>query len=139
MFQLKTMLIVVDDPELAHVLVEACRRIGLYPQTAQNVVTATARIYRRKPDILCVNAEMPFGAGLELCQMLASTIQGQKVPVIVLTDRRYPDTILRCGPLCAYYVRKSGDVWNRILPLIYELVDIDPIANHVLFGWDEAS
>jgi DNA-binding response OmpR family regulator len=139
MFQLKTMLIVVDDPELAHVLVEACRRIGLYPQTAQNVMTATARIYRRKPDVVCVDAEMPSGDGLALCGMLASTSQGQKVPVIVLTDCREPEAIRCCGGLCAYYVRKAGDLWSRILPVIYELVEIEPIASHVLFGWDEAS
>lgn len=29
--------------------------------------------------------------------------------------------------------------WRLTGWVIYELVDIEPIANHVLFGWDEAS
>lgn len=137
-FQLKNMLIVVDDPELACVLAEGCRRIGLYPQMADDTPTAISRIYARTPDIVCVDAEMPSGVGLALCRMLALTSQGQKIPVIALTGRKTPEVIRSCDELCAYYVGKSGDVWNRVMPVVYELVDIEPRVNHELLGWDEA-
>lgn len=138
-FHLKNILIVGDNPQLTHVLSEGCRRIGLYPRTADDMPTAIARIYSREPDIVCVDAEMQNGVALELCGLLSSTSQGQEIPVIVVTGRDFLEAVRACGELCVYYVRKSDALWTSIRAVIYELVDIEPVASHHLLGWDEVS
>ncbi|MBI2480336.1 MAG: response regulator [Planctomycetia bacterium] len=132
MRQQKNILIVDDDPELVEVLAECCRHIGLFPRTAHNTLTALARIEERLPDLVCVDVMMPTGDGLMLCEMLSSTFQKLGIPIIVLTGRKDPEIVLSCRDLCANYVHKSGDVWSRIEPVIYELMDIESINGELV-------
>jgi hypothetical protein len=56
--------------------------------------------------------------------MMCSDPQAAQIPVIILSQDKDPEIVRRCGPMCAYYVRKSDDLWPRIEPVIYELVDV---------------
>jgi hypothetical protein len=42
--------------------------------------------------------------------------------LIVLTGSEDPETVRRCHSLKAYYVPKCADVWQRIEPLLNELL-----------------
>jgi CheY-like chemotaxis protein len=57
--------------------------------------------------------------------MLASHERLAKIPVIMLTGNCDQDTIRRCYNMCAYFVPKCPDVWPRVEPLLYELLDVD--------------
>jgi len=122
--QRKSILIVEDNRELVSVLAVRCRRLGFRVRVADEVVPALAALDDELPDLACINVNLP-GGGLRICELLAADPRGVQVPVIVLTGRKDDETIRRCGGLCAYYLHKSGRLWERLEPVIYELLDID--------------
>ena len=60
----------------------------------------------------------------ELNAVLSKDEEYSATPVIILTGRTDPETIRRCGDMCAYYVNKTTNVWARVRPVIYELIDV---------------
>ena len=71
---------------------------------------------------MCLDVNLPGGNGLSLCEMLCTDDRMADIPKIILTGRSDPDTIRRCHSMCAYYVEKSSDVWERMGPLLIEVL-----------------
>ena len=122
----KKILIVDDDFDLVLALATRCRQIGLQVQTAHNALTAVMRMGEALPDLVCLDVKMPTADGLSVCEMMAADPEMARIPVVVLTGRKDEMTIRRCRDLLAYYLHKSGDIWRRLEPVIYELIDIEP-------------
>jgi CheY-like chemotaxis protein len=118
----KTILIADDDHELVHVLAVRCRRLGLNVLCAHDAFSALSLVKTGRPDVVCLDVDMPAGNGLGVCEMLSSDAACRTIPIIILTGRTDPETIMRCHSLCAYYVEKCPDVWSRIEPLLKELL-----------------
>lgn len=125
----KTILIADDDQDLVAALSARCRQMGLNVFTASDATDAFYAIDIRGPDLVCLDIGMPGGNGLAVCEMLADDDQWRGIPVIILTGRSDEETIQRCRNLSAHYVAKSHDVWQRMKPLICELLDIAPAEN----------
>ena len=121
---MKTVLIADDDLDLVQALSVRCKQMGLDVITASDATDALYAIDIRGPDLVCLDINMPGGNGLAVCEMLVSDEHRSTIPVIMLTGRTDEDTIMRCHSLSAYYVSKSHDVWQKIKPLICELLDI---------------
>lgn len=117
-----TILLVDDDSDLLSVLGQRCRSIGFQVQTAHNLLTATATVERRPPDVICVDVRMPTGNGLRFCESLADGVDTAHVPIIVLTGQRDEATRQWCRRLGAHYVAKRTDVWNELESLLRKLV-----------------
>ncbi len=106
----KTILIADDDHELVHVLAVRCRRLGLNVLCAHDAFTSLSLVKTGRPDVVCLDVDMPAGNGLGVCEMLSSDAECRTIPIIILTGRTDPETIMRCHSLCAYYVEKCADV-----------------------------
>jgi DNA-binding response OmpR family regulator len=115
-------LIADDDRNLVDALAVRCRQLGLVVRTAHDARTALNIIFDDRPDVACLDVNMPCGNGLCVCEMLASDSRFVSLPVIVLTGNTDQDTVRRCHNLCAYYVPKCVDLWSRIGPLLQELL-----------------
>jgi DNA-binding response OmpR family regulator len=115
-------LIADDDRNLVDALAVRCRMLGLVVRTAHDSRTALNIIFEERPDVACLDVNMPCGNGLCVCEMLASDPRFVSLPVIVLTGNTDQDTVRRCHNLCAYYVPKCVDIWSRIGPLLQELL-----------------
>ena len=125
----KTILIADDDHDLTNVLALRCTELGLDVHTASDAMTALSKAHRYHPDLICLDVQMPGGNGLSACEMLTTDDELSSLPVIMLTGQRDEDTIRRCHDMCAYYVLKCPDVWQRVEPLICELLDLtQPVA-----------
>jgi len=122
----KSVLIADDDRDLARVLATRMKRLGLRVRVAHDALKTLNMVRDRTPDLICLDVSMPAGNGLSVCEMLATDPNSSSIPVIILTGRKDKETIRRCHDMCAYYVLKSPDVWKRIEPVLYELLDIDP-------------
>jgi DNA-binding response OmpR family regulator len=118
----KTILIADDDHELVHALAVRCRRLGLNVLCAHDAFSALSLVKTGRPHVVCLDVEMPAGNGLSVCEMLSSDAACRTIPIMILTGRTDPETIMRCHSLCAYYVEKCPDVWSRIEPLLKELL-----------------
>ena len=117
----KTILIADDDEELAGILCERCKSLGLNADVAYTALTALGKIDEMEPDIVMLDVEMPQGNGLSVCEMMATNPHMAMIPVIMLTGRADRDTIRRCHEMCAFYISKNGDIWSRVEPLLREL------------------
>jgi two-component system, OmpR family, phosphate regulon response regulator PhoB len=125
----KTILIADDDSDLADALAKRCERLGLKTIVAYDGLSTSKTIVERPPDLVCLDLNMPLGSGMDVCRMLAGDASLASIPVIVLTCRCDAETICRCRAMGAHYVLKSADVWERLEPLIEQLL-------HVSFGDD---
>jgi len=125
----KTILLVDDDADLISSMELRCKSIGLNVRTAHNALTAIMLMDHALPDLVCLDVNMPTGNGLAICEAMASDPVTAKIPVIIMTACCSLETLKKCGDLCAYHVHKSGNLWRRLEPVIYELIDIEP-ADH---------
>ncbi len=122
----KTILIADDDVQIVNALTLRCRRLGLKVTTAYDAYSTLTSVHDHKPDLVCVDVEMPAGSGLSVCEMLAADPGWRTIPVIVLTGKTDPATIRRCHEMCVFYVLKGTDLWSRVEPLVHELLEIEP-------------
>lgn len=122
----KTILVIDEDRRHAEELAARCRGLGLRPTLVHDAVSAMGALDEGLPDLVCLDDALPTGNDLSICQMMETDEQAARIPVIVLCERRDEATLRRAGGMCVYHVRKSGDLWPRIEPVIYELVDLDP-------------
>lgn len=95
---------------------------GLRVLTAYDAYTALSLAKSAVPDVICLDVQMPGGNGLSVCEMLTSDEVRRSIPIVVLTGRNDPDTIVRCHDMCVYYVEKCADTWSRLEPLLQELL-----------------
>jgi CheY-like chemotaxis protein len=118
----KSILIADDDVDLVDTLGIRAKIMGLEVIVAYDAMAALERAIARRPDVVCLDVNMPGGNGLSACELLAGDERFAKTPVIVLTGSRDEETIRRCHRLSAYYVEKCPNVWSRIEPLLNELL-----------------
>jgi DNA-binding response OmpR family regulator len=120
----KRILIADDDQALVRILDIRCRELGLQTILAHDAMNALLLSRQERPDVICLDVNMPLGNGLSVCEMLAGDEAMASIPVIMLTGRTDKETIVRCHAMCAYYVLKSTDVWQRLLLVLRELLDL---------------
>jgi CheY-like chemotaxis protein len=116
-----TILIADDDRDLVEALRLRCRALGLDVLVAHDGYTALTLAHQHRPNLICLDVNMPGGGGLTVCDMLAEDAHLASVPIIILTGQTAGEVVRRCWDRCAYYVLKSTDTWTRIEPLIWEL------------------
>jgi DNA-binding response OmpR family regulator len=116
------LLIADDDKDLPESLATRCRSLGLVVDTAHDAMTALSIIDQNPPDLVILDNNMPSGSGLSVCEMMSHHEALAFIPVIMLTGERDEWIIRRCHKMCAYYVPKVADAWQRYLqPLLTEL------------------
>ena len=121
----KTVLLIDDDSSITEILRVRCESIGLRVKVAHSVVHAARELDRELPDLVCVDVNLPPGNGLVICAAMAEDDRASKIPVIVLTGRNDRQTMEACQSLCAYHLLKSDDLWKRMEPVLYELIDME--------------
>lgn len=117
----RTILIADDDHDLVEALRLRCQSLGLEALVAHDGFTALTLAHQRRPDLICLDVNMPGGGGLTVCDMLAADERLARVPIIILTGQTAGEVVRRCWDRCAYYVLKATDTWTRVEPLIWEL------------------
>ena len=120
----KTILIADDDKDLANSLAMRCRQLGLKVMTVHSGVDAVKMADEIVPDLICLDVNMPCGNGPSICELLTTHERLAATPVIVMTGDSNDETVQRCHELSAYYVEKCSNVWQRLEPLIAELLEL---------------
>ncbi|HUY89499.1 MAG TPA: response regulator [Pirellulales bacterium] len=118
----KRILVVDDDRDFAESIALRCRKLGFEAETADTPLAAVVSMESHPPDLLCIDVGMPSGDGLDLCEFLVRDSKRPPKPVIILTGRTDEATIRRSRLLGTRYVSKSPDVWQRLRPVIDELL-----------------
>lgn len=121
----KSVLIADDDADVLTALTLRCELLGLKVNVASDALRALVMFRLDPPNLLVIDVNMPGGNGLSVCEMLTSETGRPPVPVIVLTGRTDRDTIERCQNAGVHYVSKGGDVWDRVKPLLQQLLSLE--------------
>jgi CheY-like chemotaxis protein len=120
-------LVVDDDHEFAESIAMRCRGLGFEVETACTPLAAIASMVAHPPDLLCLDVNMPTGNGLDLCEHLVRDSATPQMPVIVLTGQTDRETIFRSASLRTRYLYKSPEVWERLRPVLEELLPPPPL------------
>jgi CheY-like chemotaxis protein len=118
----KSVLIADDDADVLTALTLRCEQLGLDVRRTCNAMAALVMSRFDPPNLLIIDVNMPGGNGLSVCEMLTTDTGRAPVPTIVLTGRTDQATIERCQGAGVHYVRKGGDVWDRVKPLLREML-----------------
>jgi DNA-binding response OmpR family regulator len=121
----KRILLADDDETLVRAMAIRCCSLGLDVRTANDGGSALKLITTDPPDLACLDVSMPGVSGLTLCESLMVDERFSAMPIIILTGQPGCEVVRRCHEVAAYYVPKCHDVWNRIEPLLVELLELD--------------
>jgi CheY-like chemotaxis protein len=119
----KRIFIADDDEMLVKALKARCEQLGLEVATAHDGLTALTSILVCTPDVVLLDLDMPCGSGTSVLDLIANDPAYGDIPVIILTGTQNQATIQRCRELRARYIQKGGDVWQRLQPVIQELLE----------------
>jgi CheY-like chemotaxis protein len=120
----KTVLIADDDWDLADALAIRIKGLGVKVQTVHDALATMHALQNATPDLLILDVRMPDGSGLIVRETMAVDPDLSRIPVLIVTGLNDPITVRRCCLTGAHYVFKAPDVWQRIEPLILELLNI---------------
>jgi DNA-binding response OmpR family regulator len=82
--------------------------------------------HRVQPDLIILDVNMPSGNGFSVCEMLAGDNQLSKIPVLIMTGQSDDETQRRCEKLGARYVVKGAGLWERLEPIICDILKLQP-------------
>jgi len=124
----KRILLIDHDVNLLKELSERCRAIGLEVFTAQDGSAAAQLLEENSPHLVCVDDQIPGGDGLSLCEMVVASPDDVACPVIVLVRQADAARKSPAQEMCVYYLHKRPNLWRYLEPVIFELVDIQPVS-----------
>jgi DNA-binding response OmpR family regulator len=132
----KSILIADDDKDLVNALSARCRQLGLRVFTAERGLSAFNAAVEHRPNVICLDVNMPAGNGMHICEVLADDPKLNSIPIIMLTGSNEPEIIRRCHKSCAYYVQKCPNVWDRLKPLLCDLLQLDTRGSRTAYEQD---
>ena len=121
----KSVLIADDDADVLTALTLRCEQLGLEVRLARDAMAALVMFRLDPPDLLIIDVNMPGGNGLSVCEMLTTDSRWAAMQAIILTGRCDQSTIDRCQDAGVHYVRKGGDVWDRVKTLLHEMLHME--------------
>jgi CheY-like chemotaxis protein len=77
------------------------------------------------PDLLIVDLDIWPHDGLGVCESIVRRESPGLIPLVLLAGKLDRATRQRCDELGACYVRKTGDVWKQLRPLLVKLLELD--------------
>ncbi|MFO0700946.1 MAG: EAL domain-containing protein [Nitrospira sp.] len=88
------LVLVVDDEELIRIFVrEALEQAGFEVCEASHGAQALEEFSARRPDLIIMDVVMPVMDGFAACKKLRESVEGQRVPVLVMTALDDEDSI----------------------------------------------
>jgi CheY-like chemotaxis protein len=111
-------LFVDDDEDFSLALAARCQSLNATARTAKNALTALQIAETWRPDVVCVDVEMPTANGLDVCEFLRADPRVAHATFVVVTGRTDRETIRRCSKLNARYVAKSPDTWRELRAIL---------------------
>jgi diguanylate cyclase (GGDEF)-like protein/PAS domain S-box-containing protein len=96
-----SLILVVDDEELVRIFArEALEQAGFEVCEASNGAQALEQFATRRPDLIVMDVVMPVMDGFAVCSKLRESMEGRRVPILIMTGLDDADSIARayeCG------------------------------------------
>lgn len=122
----KTILLVEDSLIQASALVHFLKDKGLQVLHAANGRIGVAMAQQYLPDAILLDVEMPEMNGFEACRRLKSDSRTLQIPVVMLTVRSEPDSVLSGFDEGAIdYIPKDAFSYSVLLETLIQLGILD--------------
>ena len=88
--------LVVDDTRIAATTIaQALTLLGYQTQVAYSPRVAIKSIFKRVPDVILLDINMPGIDGVEVCRYLRRDPHTEKVPIIAISSEAQEETVIR--------------------------------------------
>ncbi|MGA9525604.1 MAG: response regulator [Myxococcaceae bacterium] len=87
----RTVMLVEDHPTLRRSLRASLHEMGFDTLEAADANSAIHQLAECAPDLVCLELVLPESNGYEVCEFIRQSPQHQKVPVLMLSGRGYPE------------------------------------------------
>ena len=104
-----------DDRDLTQALTARCQNLGLRVCSAHTAIGALNLIHEVKPNLICLDVNMPSGSGLTVCEMIAADPQLARIPVIIMTGDASRRTRFDAATISAPFTSKNAPMSGRAL------------------------
>ena len=94
----ETVLIAYDNTDVVDLLMRRCRACGLNVDSANNALAALNKAADKMPDLVILDAGMPYKDGQTLCEMMANHEGLRTIPVVVITDNANEEAVRQQSP-----------------------------------------
>ena len=116
-------LIVEDDPSLQQAMKKRLTEMGFDVLAALDYQSAVRHLEARKPDIVCVDVWLPRESGYELCEYIRSKPGLNHVPILVTSERTFPEDMAHAEEAGANAFLKKPYTMDRFAKYIDAMLD----------------
>jgi DNA-binding response OmpR family regulator len=123
MISRRSVLVVEDDPVLQRAMAVALEGDGYEVLTALDYATAVRVLGTRTPTLVCVDLALPRESGLELCEYMRKQAPLLHVPILITSDRSFPEDMAHAEEAGANAFLKKPFTMKSLLKYITALLD----------------
>lgn len=119
----RTVLVVEDDPVLQLAMARCLEESKFTVLTALDYETATRRLKDLRPSLVCVDLALPRESGYELCEHIRRQPDLIYVPILVTSDRAFPEDMAHAEDAGANAFLKKPFPMKKLLKYVLALLE----------------
>jgi CheY-like chemotaxis protein len=89
--EMKTVLMVEDDPKITLAFSIRLRALGYTVHTAADAVVAVSQVRKHKPDVVVLDISLPGGDGFLVAERISKLDGPSPTPIVFITASQRPD------------------------------------------------
>jgi DNA-binding response OmpR family regulator len=121
-------LVVEDDPRLQATMTEELEKAKFLVLGALDFEAAVAHLSRHKPHVICVDLSLPTRSGYELCEHIRSRHDLGPLPILVTSDRSFPEDMAYAEVAGANLFLKKPFAMKELVAHLSALVEGPPLS-----------
>jgi DNA-binding response OmpR family regulator len=123
MTQKRVALVVEDDPSLQEAVVEHLASEHFDVRAAANFDGAVKALAACQPTLVCVDLGLPSESGYELCEHIRKQRKLLSVPILVMSERSYPEDMAHAEEAGANAFLKKPFTMQQLTKYVTALLD----------------
>lgn len=94
-----TILVLEDDPSFADLVTLHLEMAGYVVRVANDPAEGLRNIIATPPDLVLLDLDLPYLSGFEVLEAIRSEAAYSRIPVVVVSGRKDPESYARCQKL----------------------------------------
>lgn len=119
----RTVLVVEDDPVLQRLMAKHLEDAKFSVTVALDYESAVRHLGKQKPTMACIDLELPRESGYELCEYIRKQPELVYVPILVTSERGYPEDMANAEEAGANAFLKKPFTMAKLLKYVNALLD----------------
>jgi DNA-binding response OmpR family regulator len=119
----RTILVVEDDPVLQRTMAKGLEDAKFIVKTALDYETAVGILKTLRPSLACIDLALPRQSGYELCEYIRKQPELIYVPIVVTSDRAFPEDMAHAEEAGANAFLKKPFAPDKLTKYVFALLD----------------